>query len=164
MVVGGCDSRAWRARREVAAGRRGRRHVAPLREATVMRGPCAPCVSGGAAAPARLGRPPFLRLCSRRQLLWEPRPPPQPAGPGSSRRASPGRRGLRCSGVPARVGPCRPRLGGAEARTFIFACSACPCLCFGPSPILTNPCESAGSGHRKRLTLSGPKHCGRGFT
>lgn len=158
--MGGGDSRTWRAGREVAAGPKDRRHVAPLGGETVLRGPCAPGVSGRAA----VGRPPFLRLCSRGQLLWEPRPPPRPARPGSSGRASPGRRGLRCSAIPARVGHCRPRLAGAEARTLIFACFACPCLCFGPSPLLTNPRESAGSGHRKRLTLSRPKHCGRGFT
>lgn len=109
----------------------------------------APGVSRHAAAPARLRRPLFPRRCGRRQLLWEPRPL-RPARPGSSRRASSGRRGLRCSAVPARVGPCLPRLRGAESRTlFSPACLACPCLCFGPSPILTNPCEAAGSGHRK---------------
>lgn len=160
--MGGGDSRAWRGGREVASGPRGRRHVPPLGGAAVMCGSCAPGVSGHAAAPARHRRPPFPRRCCRRQLLWEPRPP-RPARPGSSRPASPVRRGLRCSAVPARVGPCRPRLGGAESRT-LFSCLACPCLCFGRSPILTNPCEVAGSGHRKRLTLLGPKHCGRGFT
>lgn len=100
--------------------------------------------------------------CCRSRAL--PRPPVHPPRSGAAAVAEPsglagGGRGCRADAVPARVRLSAP----SRASQSIFARPACPCHCFWPRPVVTNPSEAVGSGHTKRLILSGPKHCGRGF-
>lgn len=172
MAVGGGASRTRRGGRGVAARTQSRRHVAPLGLAAVRRS-----VRAGRLGPGCGPRPPRA-ACPRRASRLPPAvvgAAPFPAHPSArpgavplrarSRRASPGAAG---AAVRTRfpLGSVRLDRGTdapSRASQPLFARPARPCRCFWPLPVVTNPSEAIGSGHTKRLTLSGPKHCGRGF-
>lgn len=158
--------------RGVAARTQSRRHVAPLGRAAVRRS-----VRAGRLGPG-WGPRPLRAACPRRAPQLPPAvigAAPSPAHPfarpgaepprARSRRASPGAAG---AAVRTRfpLGSVLPGRGtDAPSRTSqpLFARPARPCRCFWPRPVVTNPSEAVGSGYTKRLILSGPKHCGRGF-